>query len=159
MPGALSAPGVSPPIPNQQQQQPPQQQAAPQAPPAPTHQQTVAALRHFQAILLELNSIAKNPDLGKADVKSAIIDGTTKLVSQRMVSPGQAVTMLATVPERPFEQKTWIANHMQQALQARSMVLAQHAQAFAGQGPEPTPSADSHLQDIQGMMGAHYSGR
>jgi hypothetical protein len=119
----------------------------------------VAALRHFQAILGELNGLARNPDLGKADVKSSIIDGTSKLVAERMMSPASAVTMLATVPEKPFDQRTWVQNHMQQALQARSMVLAQHAQAFAGQGPEPTPSADSHMQDMSSMMQAHYGNR
>lgn len=138
---------------------PPQAQQPPQAPPAPSHAQTVAALRHFAAIIGELNTLVKDPDLGKADMKSAIIDGTTKLVSERMMSPAQAVQMLATVPERPFDQKAWIQNHMQQAMLGRGMVLAHHAAAFAGAGPEPTPDADDHMADLSSMMQAHYQGR
>jgi hypothetical protein len=139
-----------------QQQGTPQGGQGPQAPPAPTHQQTVAALRHFQAVLGELSTLLKNPDLGKADLKSAIIDGTTKLVAERVIPPNDAVTQLATVPDRPFDQKQWVMNHLQQTMLARNAVLSHHAAAFAGQGPEPTPSADNHMADINGMMQSHY---
>lgn len=131
----------------------------PQAPPAPTHAQTVAALRHFGAIIDELGGILKNPDLGKASVKSAVIDGTTRLVADRMMSPAQAVEALSNVPERPYDQKVWAITQLDQALKARATVLAQHSQAFAGAGPEPTPSSDTHMNDIAGMMQAHYAGR
>ena len=137
---------------------PPQAQQAPQAPPAPSHAQTVAALRHFSAIMGELNTLIKDPDLGKADMKSAIIDGTTKLVSERMISPAQAVQMLATVPERPFDQKTWIMGHMQQAMQGENAVLVHHAAAFAGAPAQPTPDADDHMDDLSSMMQTHYAG-
>ena len=157
---ALQANSVPPPPPEALQQQQGQGNSMPamqaQAP-APSHQQTVAALRHFQAILGELGTLMKNPDLGKADLKSDVIDGTTKLVADRMVSPAQAIQTLATFPEKPFDQKKWITQHFMQAMQARGMVLAHHAQAFAGQPPQPTPDAESHLQDVSRMMQTHYN--
>jgi hypothetical protein len=159
MPNALTAGGALPPIPQPQQQQ--QQQQAPQAAgpqgvPAPTHAQTVAALRHFHAVMGELRGLATNPDLGKANVKSSIIDGTTKLVSQRMMSPGQAVEMLASVPDKPYQQKMWVAQHLQNAMLARAAVLMHHAVAFAGTPPQQAPSADSHQQDLSAMMETHF---
>ena len=107
----------------------------------------------------ELNTLIKDPDLGKADMKSAIIDGTTKLVSERMISPAQAVQMLATVPERPFDQKTWIMGHMQQAMMGQDALLTHRAAAFPGAGQEPMPDAENHMADLQSMMSAHYSGQ
>ena len=62
-------------------------------------------------MLGELSTLLKNPDLGKADLKSSIIDGTTKLVAERIIPPNDAVTQLATVPDRPFQQREWIQNH------------------------------------------------
>lgn len=138
--------------PGQQQQQPPQ------PPPAPTHAQTVAALRHFTAISKQLEDALKDPDLGKSDIKSKVIDGMTTLVANRIIPPGAAVTQLATFPEKPFDQRKWLLTHLQQVAQARDAVLGHHAMAFAGAGPEPTPHGDNHMQDISGMMAAHYAG-
>lgn len=144
----------------------PQQQGAPQSGPpqpqpmpAPSHQQTVAALRHFAAIGKQLEIALKDPDLGKSDVKSAVIDGMTRLVADRIIPPGQAVSQLATFPDRPYEQKQWLIQHYQQTQQARDAVLSHHALANAGGPPAPTPSADTHMQDMQGMMAAHYQGQ
>jgi hypothetical protein len=159
MPNALTASALPPiPQPQQQQQQAPQA-AGPQGVPAPTHAQTVAALRHFHAVMNELRSIATSPDLGKASVKSSIIDGTTKLVSERMMSPGQAVEMLASVPDKPRDQKMWVAQHLQNAMLARAAVVMHHAVAFAGTPPQQAPSADNHQQDLSAMMEAHFSKR
>lgn len=164
MPGALQA-GGPPPVPQPQQNaalgqggpapQPGQPQV-PQAPPAPTHAQTVAALRHFQAIVSELRTLASNPDLGKSDIRDAFIDGMTKLVADRMVAPPQAVQQLSTIPDKPLDQKKWVMTHMQQTLQARDAVLVHHAAAFAGQPAQEAPDADQHMQDISGMMQQHY---
>jgi len=145
--GALSA-GVEAPQPG-----PPQQM------PAPSHAQTVAALRHFAAIGKQLEVALKDPDLGKSDIRSKIIDGMTTLVADRIIPPGQAVTQLATFPDRPFDQKKWLIEHYQQTQQARNAVLSHHAIGNAGGAPEPTPSADNHMQDVAGMMQSHYAGR
>jgi hypothetical protein len=47
---------------------------------------------------------------------------------------------------------------MQQAIQAERVILAHHAIGFAGQGPEPTPSADSHMDHMRALH-ANYSRR
>ena len=164
MPNALDM--GQPPIPNPDQQPQPQgqpQQAMPQqAAPAPTHMQTVAALQHFHAIQQELEVLAKNPDLGKASIKSAIIDGTAKLVSKRMISPAEAVSQLSKVPEKPLEQKQWVEAMLMQTFQASSAVL-QHRQAAVASGtalqedPNAAYSADDHMAHVGGLM-AHYNG-
>lgn len=168
MPNALQS--GQPPVPNPDQglQQPsqasaPQPQAAPQqAAPAPTHVQTVAALQHFHAIQQELEGIAKNPDLGKASIKSAIIDSTAKLVSKRIISSAEAVAQLSKVPEKPLEQKQWLEAMLMQTFQATNAVLAHRQGAIANgtapaEAPDAAYSADDHMSHMGGLM-AHYSG-
>lgn len=143
------------------QQGGPQQQQAPQAPPVLSHQQAVAALRHFGAIDKELKTLLKDPDLGKADLKSAIIDGTTKLVADRIIAPGTAVAMLATVPEKPFDQKKWVEQHYQQNSVAQVAVLDHHRAGGPGtgdwaiEGQAQAPDPDEHMKHMQGVMAAY----
>lgn len=148
--GVLSAPNVSGAPPMVPGQGPPVA--------APTHGQTVASLRHFDAIERELMVLLKDPAVGKSNVKSKIIDGVTKLVADRMMTPGAAVGQLATVPEEPFKQKQWLQTHLIQSIIAKVKVLSDHAKAFGGT-PEhlvdKTSSPDDHLADMQGVMG-HY---
>jgi hypothetical protein len=132
--------------------------AKPAPMPAPTHAQTVAMLRHSTAVLNELRQIAKNPELGKDDLKREIIDGTTKLVSQLVISPTDAVKLLTGVPDTPYQQKVWVATQMHQTELARALVLGHHALAFRGVGPLPNPSADQHQTDMAGVV-RHYGGR
>jgi hypothetical protein len=95
-----------------------------QAMPAPpTHAQTVAALRHFDAIRKEIGIILKDPALGKSSVKSKIIDSVTRLVSERYMKPAEAVTELAKVPTEPLLQMKWAKNMMQQAQMAENGIL------------------------------------
>lgn len=166
MANPLELGSVSPPAPNPdagnalQQGAPAQaQQGQPgQQPPAPpTHEQTVAALRHFDAIKGELTTLLKNPSLGKSDMKSQVIDGVTKLVSERIISPAQAVIQLSQVPTDPIQQRKWLQTQMQQAVQAERGIIAHHGAGFAGGGPEPTPSADDHMQSIAGLQSNYGS--
>lgn len=166
MANALSSMGGPPPAPNPQPQDPsgggapgassaPQQQ---QQAPAPSHQQTVAALRHFSAIEDELRGLLADPDLGKADMKSKIIDGATKLVANGIMTAAQAVTGLGSVPERPFEQKQWVASHYATAVQAANAVLDHHRAAFAGTPAPAQPSGpDDHQAVMSGLL-SHYQG-
>jgi hypothetical protein len=132
--------------------------APPQQMPAPSFQQTVAALRHFNAIGKQLVIALKDPDLGRTDLKSKIIDGMTTLVADRIIPPGQAVTQLATFPERPYEQRAWLLQHLQQTAVARNAVLDHHRLTNMPQpAVPPTPSADTHLDDMAGLQG-HYGG-
>lgn len=128
------------------------------APPTPTHGQTVAVLRHMDAIETELAALLKDPAIGKSNMKSKIIDGVTKLVANRILTPGNAVSQLASVPEEPFQQRKWLQMHLMQAVIAKVAVLQHHANAFGGT-PEhlidKTSDPDNHLADMQSVMG-HY---
>jgi hypothetical protein len=173
MPNALQA-GAQPPIPNPQVNAltsgggAPSPQPGAGAPdaggaaPTPTHVQTVASLAHFHAIQSELDGLLKNPDLGKSSIKSAIIEGATKLVAQRILTPGDAVAQLGQVPDDPLGQKKWVMSTLQQAFQASNAVLA-HRQAAVASGAAPPEdpnaaySADNHIGHMAGVM-AHYRG-
>jgi len=144
--------GMPPPMPQQQDQT---QQGPPQTP-APSHAQTVAALRHFQIFMEMEKNWLNNPELGKSDFKDQFIEAYTKLVADRIATPVQAIGSLAQVPERPFQQRQWVQDAYNKNVQARDIVLAHHAQAYAGQGPQQAPNPDNHMADIQGMMSSHY---
>lgn len=152
---------TAPPAPNPstppQSQQPDAQQPSAQIS-APTHGQTVAALRQFDAFIGMWKSILKNPDLGKSDLKDAFIESMTKLVGDSIISPSQAVSLLTRIPDKPFDQKKFVEQHYMTDLKARNMVIVHHAAAFAGAPPEPTPNnADDHMNVIKGMMQQNYS--
>lgn len=96
-------------------------QAAPPAP--PTHAQTVAALRHFDAVRKEIEIIAKDPALGKNNVKSKIIDGVLRLVAGGIMQTTQAVEQLSKVPTEPLLQMKWAKSMLTQAQQAENGIL------------------------------------
>lgn len=165
MPNPLETMGGSPPPPNPDagtgnalQQGAPQQQQQQQAPAPPDHAQTVAMLRHADAIKGELSILLKNPSLGKSSIKDSVIDGVSKLVGERILSAPQAVIELSTVPDDPLEQRKWVMKQMQQAVEAERGIIAHHAMGYAGQGPMPTPSADDHMQTMQSLH-ANYGGK
>ena len=163
--GGTMAPPPQP-RPQSQQQQGAPQASMPQQAPAPSHAQAVATLRHFQAITDQLKSLLQNPDLGKADLKSTIIDGVTKLVAERMIPADAAVTELSSVPDRPYDQKQWAMERYVQTLQAADAVLDHHRQSALGTGNYDLENAlhdgesnpDNHMATMQAMMQGHYSG-
>lgn len=128
--------------------------------PAPTHAQTVAALRHFAMIDRQLQTLLNNPDLGKTDIRKAVIDAVTKLVGDRIISPTQAVQQMSSFPDKPFEQRQWLINMSAHNAAAEVMVLAHHGHAFAGQPAQPVPQnlEDNHMDTMAGMMADHYPG-
>jgi len=136
-----------------------QPQQAPQAPPPPpNHQQTVAALNHFAAIEKELTTLLKDPACGRSDMRSEAIDGATKLVASGFLSPSEAITELATFPERPFDQKKWIEGHLTQTIQSAQGILTHHAAGFAGQQVDTTPpNHDNHIATMRGLV-SNYKG-
>lgn len=130
--------------------------------PAPTHAQTVAALRHFQEVGRTLFGLLKNPDLGKSTIKSAMIEATTKLVADRVIPSQQAVTLLGQMPDTPFQQKQWLEQLFQSNMAAQVKVLSNHRTTQPGTGDWQTESAqhvdnsDQHMDVMQGMMASHY---
>jgi hypothetical protein len=135
------------------------QSSPPAQPSPPTHAQTVAALRHFDAIKGVLTPLLQDPALGKSSMKSQIIDGVTKLVSERIISAGKAVDELSKIPADPLLQRKILQGMMQNAIQAERVILAHHAMGFAGQGPEPIPSTDSHMDYITALHANYSRGR
>lgn len=172
MPNPLELASGPPPLPqnglqsaDMQQSAPAQPGGAPQVAPAPpTHAQTVIALRHFHAIIGEVQHLLKDPSAGKSDMKSRIIDGVTKLVSERMISPAQAVVQLSQVPADPLEQRKWLQTTLQQAAAAANAVVDHHSAGHDGtldwsqEGQMAHPHPDSH-QSHMAALGANYGGR
>jgi hypothetical protein len=169
MPNALS--GFMPPIPRPAQQPPapgftnalgmPSQASQVQQMPAPNHQETVAALRHFMAIIGRLKTLLKDPALGRSDCKMQIIDGMTSLVAERMMSAPQAVAQLGNVPPDPQGQRKWVNQMLQQTVQAQNNVLDHHVAAhpatldWAQESLQQPGSMDDHMQTMTGL-GARY---
>ena len=175
MPNPLAgAPIANPPAPNPQPQAQTQpgnalsgptpgampQAAPPQLPPAPTHAQTVTALRHFGALEEELSELMADPDLGKTDMKSRVIDGMTRLVAEGIVPPSGAVRDMGTFPEKPFDQRQWINQHFMNVVQAQTAILAHHQ--FGAMNGEDVgsdePSVDDHQTIMNGLQ-ARYAGK
>jgi hypothetical protein len=138
---------------------------APAQNPAPSHEQTVTALRHFQTVGKSLFKLLKNPDLGKANLKSTIIDATSKLVADSILQPSQAVGLLVQMPEEPFKQKQWLQNMYAQSIQAQVAVLQHHRQGNPGSGNLAQEMAlhndtsNQHMDVMQNMLSSHYGGR
>jgi hypothetical protein len=134
----------------------------PQQAPAPDHAQTVAALRHFGAITRSIVGLLKNPALGKTDMRSEVIDAMTKLVASDMMRSDNAVSEMSTFPEKPFDQRKWLEDHLMNARQGQVAVLSHHQAAFGGTTPDQDAVAssmeDNHHSSMKGLMG-HYKGR
>lgn len=153
--GVLSAPQAPSIVPNQG---PASAAAGVPATPTPSHGQTIAVLRHMDAIQAELEILLKDPAAGKSNLKSKIIDGVTKLVAGRIMTAGAAVSQLASVPAEPFQQRKWLLQHLVQTFMAKIAVQSHHGAAFGGMPDvDQTSSPDDHLADMQSVMG-HYGG-
>jgi hypothetical protein len=134
--------------------------AAAPPPPKPSHGETVAALRHFNAIAGGIRVLLADPAAGRSDMKSKIIDAVSQMVAQRMIPPGTAVAQLSDVPSTPFGQKQWLEQHYQQAMQAAAMVIDHHTASHQGIPEEminKSSDLDSHMETMRGLMG-HYPG-
>lgn len=120
------------------------------APPPPSYEQTVAALRHFDAVKSELNTLLNNPALGKSDVKSQIIDGTTRLVGERFMSPEEAVIQLSKVPTDPLAQRKWLQTTLAQTQQSENAVLDHY-----GIGNPHLGAVSDHMKKDAGHRDLH----
>jgi len=131
-------------------------------PPAPTHAETVTALRHFGALEDELSELMIDPDLGKTDMRSKLIDSMTRLVSEGIVPSSGAVRDMGTFPERPYDQRQWINQHFMNVVQAQTAILAHHAiGAKTGQNlqPDTAPVADDHQATMASLLGRYGGGK
>jgi hypothetical protein len=142
----------------------PERQPPINAPPAPDHHETVAGLRHFGTVEKGLIDLLKNPQLGRSDLKSEIIAKMTTLVADRRLSASDAVQVLETVPDKPFEQAQWLRERLTQNIAAQTAVLDHHRIAYRGTGDlraelavAPKTDPEAHMTSMQGLM-RHYGG-
>jgi hypothetical protein len=132
--------------------------------PAPGHQETVAALRHFMAIIDELQVLLKNPSLGRSDMKDPITDGVIKLVGERMISPANAVPILADIPADPLQQRKRVQQMLQQTVAAQNNVLHHHVMGnpgtldWATESQHQAGSMDDHMQTMAGLADTYRNG-
>lgn len=147
--------GAQPGIPVQ-----PQLQQAPN----PSPEQVEAGIRHFHAIVASLMPVAKDPELGKSDLKRKIIDSATQLVGERILSPAEAVAQLRDVPEKPFDQKKWVTDHIMGAQHGANYLLDHFRAANPGDGnwqqdiAQAKPGNRDHHSHHMKALHDHYKG-
>lgn len=140
---------------------PTQQAQAPQAAPQISHEQAVATLRHLSATARELETFLQDPDLGKSDMRSKFIDGTTRLVADRYISAPQSIVLLSSVPDNPQLQRAWVKQHFAQNMMAMNAVLDHHAQSNPGTADSTVElarsrsTAEDHQHHMKNVIGLY----
>lgn len=133
--------------------------------PAPSHHETVAAMRHFSIIANRLDKILRSDKCGKANCKGEIWDAAADFVGRGVLSITQVLNEMKSVSDDPAEQKRWLQQHVDNAKKAQMAVIEHHVAANPGSGD---PMADfqaaqaskpegDHASIMQGMMQQHYS--
>ena len=131
----------------------------PPRPPAPSAAQATAAVRRLSAVQESMRVILQNPDLGRTNVRPAIMDQASKLLSARVLSLPEVMSALGNIGDEQLAQKSTVAGIYNQAKQAESAVLAHHTAAVAmgmvpRNGGEKYQAAD-HDRHMSGLLG-HY---
>jgi hypothetical protein len=143
--------------------------AAPQGQqqPAPTHEQTVAALHHTAEVTHQLMTLMKDPDLGKKDARSQIVDASLELVQKGLTTVPAIVEQIKTVPQDPQGQLNWVKGHLLANQLAQFAVLEHYRQ---GNPPTFDAAGDTarsqqlysgkrkgHMDIMKGLV-SHYRG-
>jgi len=150
--GAQMQPGMQPGMPQGQQK-----------PPAPTMEQTVAAMMHFDRQRELLGDILKLPEIGKRDIKKNIYQAAATLLGEGYTGLKDIMPVLKTIPTDPSDQYKWVKQHYDQALQAQRQVFGDHVRAFPNPGGDwkaaaaamPKHDHSKHQDHMAGLM-AHY---
>jgi hypothetical protein len=130
----------------------------PSRPPAPTAAQATAAVKRFGAVADAMRTVLANPDLGRRNIRPAILDQASKLMSARVLSLPECMQAIGKVSDDPLAQKSLVAGIFNQAKQAESAVLAHHTAAVAmGMVPRGGEKyrADDHDRHMSDLL-AHY---
>ena len=126
--------------------------------PAPTAAQATAAIKRFTAVQSAMRDLLQNPDLGRTNIRPAIMDQASKLLSTRVLSLPEVMNAIGKVGDDPLAQKSMVAGIFNQAQQAEFAVLAHHTAAVAmgmvPRGGEKYQAAD-HDRHMSGLLG-HY---
>lgn len=135
-----------------QQQQMPQRQA-----PAPTHEQTVAALQHFDAVIGAGRALMDSPGFGKSDISKDARKMMTGLLKHQIITAPQAVAALVTLPpDDPKGQAKWVMGMIDRSLAAEHQILSDHQNAFAGQEMPQSIRTDRPHHEVMGELMDHY---
>jgi|SRR5581483_12406357 len=134
-----------------------------QSVPAPTHEQTATALRHFRIVRNALRKLLENPDLGKTNIRPEMIDAMTGLIGDGIMEPANAVTQLSKLPDKPFDQKQAVEQMYADTIRAEIAVLDHHKTTnppqyseFALEHLRHVASGREHVHVMKGLM-AHYA--
>ena len=131
----------------------------PPRPPAPTAAQATAAVKRFGAVANAMRTVLANPDLGRRNIRPAILDQASKLLSARVLSLPECMQAIGKVSDDPLAQKSLVAGIFNQARQAENAVLAHHTAAVAmGMVPRNGSEkyqADDHDRHMSDLL-AHY---
>jgi hypothetical protein len=130
--------------------------------PAPSAAQATAAIKRFGAVQSAMRDLLQNPDLGRTNIRPAILDQASKLMASRILSLPETMQAIGKVSDDPLAQKSLVAGIFNQAQQAESAVLAHHTAAVAmGMVPRSGGEkyqADDHARHMSGLL-AHYPAR
>lgn len=107
--------------------------AQPQSPQL-SHQMTVAAITHFQAVKKQLTRLAANPGLGKENIRPAIFNATADLLGEGFFTLPQLMNEIKSLPVDPPGQKKWVMQHLSNVTLAQHQVLDDHRANAQGSG-------------------------
>lgn len=159
LPGGGPAAGLMAP----QQAGPQQGPQPPQQRPTISHAQTVATLNHLQAFQSQFKRLAKNPKLGKENIRPEIFNATADLIGEGWITLPQVMNEIKSLPIDPPGQKKWVMQHLANTMVARSQILADHAASnppmpsMADQQARYVPKSNAHA-DLMSEVARNYKG-
>jgi hypothetical protein len=127
-------------------------------PPAPTHEQTVAAYHRFQETKRLMGRILQNPKTGHENIRPLVLDAGAILIGERVQSLAEFMSGISKFPpsDDPLGQKKWVERLFAVSSQAQRKILQDHRAANAPDYQQGVPwSADNHNDNFAGLM-THY---
>ena len=103
----------------------------PPPPPAPTAAQTTAAVRRFGLVQEAMRAVMSQDGYGRQNVRPAILDQASKLLSSRVLSLPEVMNEIGKVPDDPLAQKALVESIFNGARQAEASVIDHYGSAIA----------------------------
>lgn len=133
--------------------------------PAPSHEQAVAALIHFERLSQDFGKLLADPEIGKKDMKRDIYDMAAGLLGEGFSTLPSLMGELQTIPKDPPDQYKWIKQHADNAQMAAAKVFRDYRAANRGSGDWVADGAAlqkhsmaNHSKIMSGVT-SHYKGR
>lgn len=129
-------------------------QQPPQARPAPTHAQTIAALHRFGEIEKASSKLLKDPDVGRKNIRPKVLEMGADLIGSRVLSLAEFMSGIGNFPSADdmLGQKKWLEKLRDTNIQGQMSVLQDHANAppEAADAAQWTP--DSHAEHMGALI-------